>query len=330
MTDRDSGHAAKVVAALLAVYVIWGSTYLAIRFAIETLPPFLMAGTRFVVAGLFLYVLMRMRSEARPTLVEWRSAAIVGTLLLMGGNGAVVWAEQHVASGAVALLVATVPLWMVLLAWAWKGGTRPGWRVAAGILLGLVGISVLIGPDALGAGKVDTTGAIVVLIGALSWALGSIYSRSAPLPKSPFLSTAMEMLAGGVVLVVAGVATGEVASTNFGSVSTASAVAFAYLIVFGSLVGFTAYIWLLKATTPAKAATYAYVNPVVAVLLGWMLAGETLTLRTAISALIVLAAVVLITARTSKAAPPDVSKPAQNRPQPRTPAGIGAPRTNEC
>jgi drug/metabolite transporter (DMT)-like permease len=309
MSEQIKVTVPKLVAAFLAVYIIWGSTYFAIAVAIESLPPLLMAAARFLVAGAILFAWASWRGAARPTLREWRSAAIVGTLLLLGGNGAVVLAETRVASGAVALLVATVPLWMVLLAWIWKGGGRPDWRVWAGIGLGLTGILVLVGPDALGAGKVDALGAVTVLGGALAWATGSIYSRSATLPKSPLLATGMEMLAGGGALLMVGLARGELAGTHLELVTLRSVVALGYLVVFGSLVGFTAYIWLLKATTPARAATYAYVNPVVAVLLGWAFAGAALSGRTMLSALVVLAAVALITVRgASPAAPPEEPK----------------------
>jgi drug/metabolite transporter (DMT)-like permease len=195
-----------------------------------------------------------------------------------------------------------------------------------GIALGLVGIAVLIGPDALGAGKVDVFGAVTVLFGALAWATGSIYSRSAELPRSPLVATGMEMLAGGGVLTVVGLLGGELAAVHPANVTPRSLVAMAYLVVFGSLVGFTAYIWLLKATTPARVATYAYVNPVVAVFLGWGFAGEPLTVRTLLSALVVLAAVALITARTARSAPPDVSKPAKNLPSASRSSGLAMPR----
>ena len=293
----------RLIGAFLAVYLIWGSTYLAIAMAIETLPPLLMAGVRFLIAGGVLFAWAAWRTGTWPTVREWRSAAIVGALLLLGGNGAVVMAEQRVASGAVALLVATVPLWMVLLAWLWKGGRRPDWSICTGIALGLVGIGALVGPDALGAGKVDAIGAVTVLGGSLAWATGSIYARSAELPRSPLVATGMEMLAGGAALLIVGLATGELATTRLDLVTARSALAFWYLVVFGSLVGFTAYVWLLKATTPARAATYAYVNPIVAVLLGWAFAGEPLTARTMLSAFVVLTAVALITARGARRAP---------------------------
>lgn len=306
MAEREGAPAGpalpKLVAAFAAVYLVWGSTYLAIRFAIETLPPFLMAGARFLAAGGVLYAVMRARGEPRPSPVHWRSAAVVGGLLLFLGNGGVVWAEQTVPSGVAALLVATLPLWMVLLEWARPGGERPTGRVVAGLVVGFAGLVLLVGPSELvGGQRVDPVGAGVVLFAALAWAAGSIYSRSAPLPSSPFLATGMEMLAGGALLVAAGAVTGELGALDPAGVSARSALALAYLVVFGSLVGFTAYIWLLRVSTPSRVSTYAYVNPVVAVLLGWALAGEPLSARVLGAAAVIIAAVVLITR--SRAAP---------------------------
>jgi drug/metabolite transporter (DMT)-like permease len=286
----------QVLAAFAAVYVIWGSTYLAIRFAIETLPPLLMAGVRFLLAGAVLYAFVRARGVARPRLVHWRSATVVGGLLLLCGNGGVVWAEQVIPSGVAALLVATVPLWMVLLDWARPGGASPSGTVIAGLVVGFAGLVLLIGPSELvGSGRVDPTGAVVVLFASLAWAIGSIYSRSASLPTSPLLATAMEMITGGALLAVGGLVRGELATLDPSGISAESALAFGYLVVFGSLIGFTCYIWLLGVTTPSRVATYAYVNPVVAVLLGWALASEPLTARVIGAATVIVAAVVLIT-----------------------------------
>lgn len=285
----------RVLVAFAAVYVIWGSTYLAIRVAIETLPPLLMAGTRFLLAGSLLYGWMRLRGAERPQRAHWRSAAIVGGFLLLGGNGGVVWAEQRVPSGLTALLVATVPLWMTLLGW-WLGHERrPNRRVAAGLFLGLLGVGLLVAARGVG----DPTGAdplgAVVLVGAsLSWAYGSLWSRRAELPRSPFLATAMEMMAGGALLLVASGLRGEWLRLDPSAVSTRSLVAVSYLVVFGSLVGFTAYVYLLRASTPTRVATYAFVNPAVAVVLGWLVAGEALTHRTAGAAAIILTGVVLL------------------------------------
>jgi drug/metabolite transporter (DMT)-like permease len=286
----------RVAAAFAAVYVLWGSTYLAIRFALESLPPFWMASSRFLIAGTLLYVWARRRGEPAPTRIHWRSALIVGGLLLMGGNGGVVWAEQRVPSGLAALLVATVPLWMVMLDGAGRGWRRPPVQVLLGIGLGLAGVALLVGPGKFAGGLgVDPLGAGALLLGALCWATGSLYSRRAPLPPSPLLGTAMEMLGGGACLAVAGLVSGEWGRLDLAAATPRSLLAVGYLVVFGSLVGFTAYVWLLRVSTPPLVATYAYVNPVVAVLLGWAFAGEPVTARTLVAAAVIVGAVVLIT-----------------------------------
>jgi drug/metabolite transporter (DMT)-like permease len=286
----------KLIAAFGAVYVIWGSTYLAIRFAIETLPPFLMAAVRFITAGVVLYAWARLRGTARPTREQWISSIIVGLLLLLGGNGGVVWAEQHVPSGVAALLVAVVPAWMVLLDWLRPGGTRPGNQVVAGLALGFAGVALLAGPGSLMGGQpIHPAGAGVLVLASLSWAIGSIYSRHAKRPSTATIATAMQMTAGGVGLLLAGLLAGEAASFEPTAVSARSILAVLYLIVFGSFIGFTAYAWLLRATTPARVSTYAYVNPVVAVLLGWALAGEALTGRMLVAAAVIVTGVALIT-----------------------------------
>jgi drug/metabolite transporter (DMT)-like permease len=285
----------QVVLAFLAIYLIWGSTYLAIRFAIETLPPFLMAGMRFIIAGAVLYIWMRARGGAQPPArIHWRNTAIVGGLLLLGGNGGVVWAEQIVPSSLAAVLIATSPLWMVLLGWAWRG-SAPGRRVVAGLLLGFAGVVLLVGPGALsGNGQVDPLGAVVLIGAALAWAIGSHFAQRSALPASSLLATAMEMLAGGALLFLAGLVGGEAARVDPSGFSLRSVLAFLYLIVFGSLVGYSAYTWLLRVTTLARASTYAYVNPVVAVLLGWALGGEQLTPQTLLATAVTLSGVVLI------------------------------------
>jgi drug/metabolite transporter (DMT)-like permease len=286
----------RVAAALGTVYLIWGSTYLAIRFAIETTPPLLMAGVRFFIAGAVLYSWMRLRGAPRPTRAQWGSAAIVGLLLLVLGNGGVVVAEQVLPSSITALLVATVPLWMALLDWARPDGVRPSAAAIVGLLFGFAGVALLIGPaEFAGGGRVNLVGTIIVLVAAVCWASGSLYSRSGRLPSSPLMGTAIEMLAGGAILLVVGSARGELARVHLSAISARSAISIAYLIVFGSLVAFSAYIWLLRATTPSVVSTYAYVNPMVAVLLGWAFAGEQLTLRTLLAAAIIVAGVVVIT-----------------------------------
>ena len=296
MTEPRRAAKGQVLAAFAAVYLLWGSTYVAIRFAIESLPPLLMAGVRFLLAGAALYAFMRLRGQPAPERRHWRNAALIGALLLLGGNGGVTLAERTVPSGVAALLVAMVPLWMVLLDWLRPGGARPTGRVMAGLAVGFVGMIVLVGPSELaGAGKVDPGGAALVLCGSLAWSIGSIYSRGAALPRNGFVATGMEMLCGGALLLLAGALRGELAGLDPGAFTGRSLGAFAYLVVFGSLVGFTAYIWLLGVSTPARVSTYAYVNPVVAVLLGWAMAGEELTARVLIAAAVIVAAVAVIT-----------------------------------
>jgi drug/metabolite transporter (DMT)-like permease len=282
-----------VLAAFTAVYFIWGSTYLGIRFAIETLPPYTMAGIRFLCAGAILYIWTAMRGVARPKALQWRSASIIGFLLLVSGIGIVTWAELTVPSGAAALIVATVPLWMVLLDAFSPGGTKPGPWVIAGLLLGLAGIAILIGPGKLGGEPIDPIGALVIAIASFSWALGSIYSRSAPQSPSTLQNVGMQMLVGGTILLLGGFAIGE--RIDLAQVSSRSAWALVYLALVGGVVGYSAYFWLLKVSTPAKVATYAYVNPVIAVLLGWALGGESLSSRVFLSSATVVTAVVLIT-----------------------------------
>jgi drug/metabolite transporter (DMT)-like permease len=286
--------AGRVLLAFAAIYVLWGSTYLGIRYAVETLPPFLMAGTRHLTAGILLYVWNRLRGEPRPRLRDWGVTAAIGSPMLLGGNGLVSWAEQRVPSGLAALIVASVPLWMTVLE-AVQKRRAPRGAVIAGLLLGIASLAWLVVPGRFGGnGHVDPLGAGALLLAALCWAIGSLYSRVAKLPVSTFLAIAMEMIAGGLILWSAGLLVGEGARLQIGAVSARSVLALGYLIVFGSLAGFSAYMWLLRVTTPARVSTYAYVNPVVAVLVGWAVAGEALTLRTAIATLGIVGAVAII------------------------------------
>jgi drug/metabolite transporter (DMT)-like permease len=285
-----------LVAAFAAVYVIWGSTYLAIRFAIETMPPFLMAAVRFLVAGAVLYAWSRGKGAPAPARANWLAAAGVGGLMLLGGNGGVVWAEQRVDSGLASLIITTVPFWMVLLDWLRPRGVRPTAMTVTGLAAGFVGVALLVGgaPGSEGHG-VDRAGALVLILAALSWSFGSLWSRSAPLPKSPWLSTSMQMLAGGALLLVLSLATGEASRVDLAGVSWRSVLSLLYLVIFGSLVAFSAYVWLLRNATAAAVSTYAFVNPVVAVFLGWAMAGEEVTSRTLLAAAIIIGAVVVIT-----------------------------------
>ncbi len=285
----------RLIGAFAAVYIIWGSTYLAIRFAVDTMPPFLMAGVRFLIAGGILYTLMASRGTPAPKRIHWRSTLIIGALLLLAGNGGVVWAEQRVPSGIASLLVAIVPLWIVLIDWLRPGGSRPGLPVMVGVLVGLAGIGLLvIGGDETSK-PVDILGIISILIASICWAIGTFYARRATLSSSSLQTTAMEMLCGGALLLLVGTVTGEWGRLDVAKISLTSVLAVIYLIVFGALVAYTAYTYLINHAPPARAATYAYVNPVVAVFLGWLFRGEPLTIRTVIAAAIIVGSVVIIT-----------------------------------
>jgi len=302
----------RLVAAFAAVYILWGSTYLAIRFAVETLPPMLMIGARYVIAGGLLFAWARWRDGDRATAEDWRTSALSGTLMLAGGNGAVVWAAQRVPSGIVALLVAVVPIWMVLLDWVLPAGRRPRASVFAGLAMGLAGLLLLIGPSSMhGKMGIDPASVVVLLAGSLAWAVGSLLTQRAPRPTSGRVGSSIQMLAGGSVATLVAVFRGEPAQLDLANASALSLGALAYLIVFGSLIGFTAYIYMLAHTTAAKAATYAYVNPVVAVFLGWAFANEPVTPRTVIAAAIILGGVAIITlAREEPSGAPEASRAA--------------------
>lgn len=300
----DTGPSARTWAALGIVYVVWGSTYLAIRVAIETLPPFLMAATRFLVAGGVLFLVSTWRGGGKRDPIgpaQWRAAAIVGGALLVGGNGGVVWAEHRIASGVAALLVAMLPLWMAILDRVCFG-RRLSRRGVLGLTLGFCGLVLLVGR--IDHGGVDPIGALVCMLASFSWAAGSVYARTAPLPHRPLVATAMEMLAGGFFLAVVGIAAGELGRVRLDAFSVRSVLALAYLVVFGSLLAFSAYIWLLHTAPLPLVATYAYVNPVVAVMLGWALLDEPITPRMIVAGAIIVVAVALI----AGAAPPPVEE----------------------
>jgi len=286
----------KIWLALLSLYIVWGSTYLAIRFAVETIPPFLSAGMRFLVSGVILFAWRSAAGDAMPTKRQWLSAAIIGTLLLLGGNGLVSFAEQRIASGIAALIVGTVPLWLVLIEALRPGGVRPTPLAILGLLIGFGGIYLLIGPEDLSSGKLqfDMLGIGAVILAAFLWSLGSIYNRSADLPSSSLMATSAQMLVGSLVIFTFSGLIGEWSGFDITTVSTQSWLGLAYLITFGSMVGFVSYIWLLKHASVSLVATYAYVNPLVAVFLGAWFADETLNTRTLIAGLIIIGSVVLI------------------------------------
>lgn len=283
-----------VIAAFAAIYVIWGSTYIGIKIAITSLPPLVMAGSRYLAAGLLLFAWTRIREREWPSARAWLGALVVGGLLLVGGNGGVSWAELRVPSGAASLVIAFVPVWMVLFD-SIRTHTRPSRAVVAGLLLGLVGLAILIGPQSwIGAGALDPVGAAVLVVASISWAAGSILSPRAGLPDSPLTATAMQMIAGGGAMLVIGMLIGEGRHVDLAHMRPEAVWAWLYLVLIGSLVGFTAYVWLLTVVPAQRVATYAYVNPVVAVLLGWAIGGEPLGHRVVIATLVIVAAVAIM------------------------------------
>src|SRR5713101_5487504 len=296
-TPRQSSARTKilVLVAFAAVYVVWGSTYLAIRVGIESFPPFILAGIRHVIAGLVLYAVFRRKTGIRPTGAHWWTAAVTGFMLLFVGNGGVSWAEQTVPSGIAALLVATVSLWLVIVDWLRPGGVKPVPRVVMGLLMGFAGLALLVGPAHLGGSeRVDPRGAAVLMVASLAWACGSLHSKHGGMPSSAMLGVAMQSLTGGVILLIAGLFAGEFGGLHLGAISMRSWLALGYLIVFGSGIGFSAYIYILQKSTAARVATYAFVNPVVALFLGRLIVGETITLRTVVAAAVILTAVILV------------------------------------
>jgi drug/metabolite transporter (DMT)-like permease len=286
-----------VIIAFAALYLIWGSTYLGIRFSIETIPPFLMAGTRFVLAGMVIYGIAWSQGIGKSTWANWRTSLIIGACLLLGGNGGVTISEQFIDSGLAALIVAVVPIYIVLLGWITGMARRPTAVMWMGLAGGFLGVAVLFGPGLhvrSSAGRNPAIGISILLVTSFIWSAGSLYSRVAKHAPSPFLTAAQQMICGGILLLIAGVVTGELPQFHPTSISILSLFSFIYLVFIGAVVGYTAYIWLLRHCDPANVATYAYVNPIVAVLLGTFFAGETVTMRTLIAAALIIGSVALI------------------------------------
>jgi drug/metabolite transporter (DMT)-like permease len=293
--EHAARHRFRMLVAFGAVYLVWGSTYLAIVFAIRTVPPFIMAGARFLLAGTGLFLWARWRGGGpSPRAAQWGWAFFLGALFFLIGNGTVVWVEQRLPSGLTALIVAMVSVWTALLEWFRPGGARPPGVVLAGILLGFLGVGLLVLPGQVGGGHVELSGALLLMFSTFAWALASVMSRTADLPSSAPLVSGMEMLAGGVLLMTASLITGEWARFDPAGITLKSGLAFLYLVVFGSLVTFTAFAWLLQVSTPNKVATAGYVNPMVAVFLGWAFGGEALTPRSLLASLVIVGSVVLI------------------------------------
>ncbi len=312
-----------VLAAFAAVYFIWGSTFLAMRYAVETLPPFLMVAARCLVSGGILYGWLRLRGVPAPRREHWLSAAVVGPLLFVGGQAMVAWAQRRVPSGLAAVLLATSPLWMVLLAGRQRRSGRAHWSVLAGLGLGLAGVAILVGPASLlRGGGIDSAGAAALLAAALSWSAGSIHSRARAWPASQPMAASAQLVAGGAALGLLSLLAGELSSLDPRALSMRSLAALAYLIVFGSLITFSAYHWLLGVASAARVATYAYVNPVVAVWLGWAVAGEPITARLLAATIAIVGGVALITTFHGRATRPALESVGADAPQERGPGGV--------
>jgi drug/metabolite transporter (DMT)-like permease len=296
-----------ILAAFAALYLIWGSTYLAILFAIDTIPPLLMAGARFLVAGLIMFAIARWQGAPPGSLANWRTALIVGGCLLLGGNGGVTLAEQYVSSGLASVMVATVPIYIALLAW-WSGtAPKPTPIVWLGLAGGFVGVAILLWPALRPSPEENShagLGMLILLFSSFIWSVGSIYSRHSKSAAPPLLLAGQQMLCGGALLTLGGFIMGEHHRFDASRISLLSLGSFAYLVIIGALVGYTAYIFLLRHCDPSKVATYAYVNPIVAVILGALFAGETLSARAVVAAALIIGSVALvITVQQSKAKP---------------------------
>jgi drug/metabolite transporter (DMT)-like permease len=302
----------RIWTALIALYIVWGSTYLAIRFAVETIPPFLMAGTRFLISGLILYVWRRLAGDRNPTAPQLRSAVTVGLLLLLGGNGVVSWAEQHVPSGIAALMVASIPLWIAVIDAIRPKGNKPDWKIALGLLIGFGGITLLVTSSGglTPADGRDFAGLLALLLAALIWSVGSIYARDADMPESSLMSTGIEMLGGAAGLFFVGTISGEWQQLQWSRVSTNSMLGLTYLVLFGSLIGFVAYSWLLRNAPISLVSTYAYVNPVVAIFLGAWLGSEIINARIILSALVIIGSVAVINLSHQARLQPEEEEPA--------------------
>jgi drug/metabolite transporter (DMT)-like permease len=313
--DSAAPNRLMVAAAFAAIYVIWGSTYLAIKYAIETVPPFFMTAVRFAIAGGVLYLWSVFRASRAPatnvaeppTALVWRDAFIVGALLIVGGTALVGWAELAVPSGITSLILASNPLWMALCEGI-VARRAPSGRVMAGLFVGLAGLAILVGPAVVAPGQTaNLLGIGALLVASLTWTIGALYSRKATLPTSPARATGLQMIAGGVLSLVVGFAVGEHRGLSLSAITPSSLLAIGYLVIFGALIGFSAYLWLMRVSTPSRVATHAYVNPVVAVLLGWAMLGEAVTTRTVIAMVVIVVAVVLIVSAPARGAATDAA-----------------------
>jgi drug/metabolite transporter (DMT)-like permease len=293
-----------IIAGFAAIYIIWGSTYLGIRIAVESMPPFLMASSRFLVAGLIVAGFIAFTRGFRATREQWRDNAIIGAFLCLGGNGLVSWAEQKIPSGIATLIISAGPVCIVLMDWAvlaWfkdgQRGSRPTALVFFGLVLGVTGLVILVGPDVLstGAGSLDPRRVLALFAATFLWSTGMMITRYTHNPAEPFTAASIQMICGSGWLLLGSLATGELARFDPSLITSRSVVAWVYLMIFGSLIGFSTFTWLMKHSTPSKVSTYAYANPIVAVFLGWLVLHEPLSPRLFVSATIIIAGVALIT-----------------------------------
>jgi drug/metabolite transporter (DMT)-like permease len=296
MTKPVAPSRISIILAFAALYLIWGSTYLGIRVAVETMPPFLMAGMRFAIAGGLLFLVLLLRKASWPSAVQWRDQTVIGLLLLLGGNALVTWAEQHTPSGITTLILGASPILLMALDWLRPGGKRPTRALLAGLIVGILGIALLLGPGGIPPGyrprPVDLG---VLFLASLSWWVGSLYSKHCKSRTPLLMASAMQMVVGSSSMLLTGWLLGEGRRLHFASVSPPSWLAFGYLVVAGSIIAYPVYVWLLEHSTPAKVSTYAYVNPVVAVILGWAILGEPLNFRIFVAASVIIGAVAIIT-----------------------------------
>lgn len=285
-----------LIFAFATIYIVWGTTYLAMRIAVETIPPFMMAGVRFLLAGGVTFLFLKLRRSKMPTMEQWKNGAIVGLFLMVGGNGLVCWAEQEIPSGIAALVVASMPMWMCIFDWLLFKGTRPGGFAVVGLLMGFVGIGLLFGPSIYSddAASLDLLSLLVLMCAPIFWSIGSLYSRKVDMPKNAFMSTSVQFITGGTILMIGSLILGEWWSFQPGKVSGESVLAMLYLAVFGSIIALSTYVWLLKQTTPSRVSTYTYVNPIIAVFLGWLILDEKITTQTIIAICIIVGSVVLV------------------------------------
>ena len=299
----------KIWVALITLYIVWGSTYLGIKVAIETIPPFFHAALRFLISGLIILAWQKAAKQEMPTRKQWISTAIIGNLLLLGGNGLVAFAEQFIPSGIAALIIATVPLWLVIMEAVRPGGIKPSWQAIVGLIVGFIGIFILAGPAEISGSQTELNplGVMALLAATVLWASGSIYSKTADLPKGSLVTTGAEMLMGSIGLIIVSLLTGELNGWNPAEVSSRSIAGLVYLITIGSIVGFGSYIWLLQNAPISLVATYAYVNPIVAVVLGYFFGNEALEPRTWLATAIIIGAVIFINTKSK----PQVRKEAE-------------------